>query len=90
MEKPIIENREQLHSIRSQVRTRLLEENILVLMGEIEDYYPDMESGNKIEAALEFSAESYEIGDLQEYFVDLPREGDTDMKVFLEKVFQGS
>jgi predicted ATP-dependent endonuclease of OLD family len=84
---PIIDNPEQLNSIRSEVRTKLLKENILVLMGEVEDYYPDVEAGNKIEAALEFSATDYDISELQDHFVKLPDRDVSDVEAFLGKVF---
>lgn len=84
---PVIDNPEQLNSIRAEVRTRLLEENILVLMGDVEDYYPEVESGNKIEAALEFSATDYDPEELREHFVELPDRDETDVEAFLGEVF---
>jgi predicted ATP-dependent endonuclease of OLD family len=83
----VVENHDQISSIRSEIREKLLEKNILVLMGAIEDYYPEVEAGNKIEAALEFSAEDYDVSELREHFVELPDRGETDVEVFLKKVF---
>ncbi|WP_353634434.1 TOPRIM nucleotidyl transferase/hydrolase domain-containing protein [Halobacterium sp. NMX12-1] len=84
---PIIDKNEQIDSIRGEVRTRLLEENILVLMGDVEDYYPEVDSGNKIEAALEFSATRYSAEELREHFIELPEREETDVEAFLDRVF---
>ena len=84
---PIKDKNEQIESIRGEVRTRLLEENILVLMGDVEDYYPEVELGNKIEAALEFSATEYSEEELREHFTELPDREETDVEAFLDKVF---
>jgi len=58
----------RINSDRLELRARLLEENILLLNGEIEDYYPDVEVSNKTEAALEFSADNYDVSELQGSF----------------------
>lgn len=84
---PIIEGEDEIASLRSEVRRELLEENILVLVGDVEDYYPEVEVGHKIEAALEFSAAEYDQEDLRERFVDLPGTDTTDMEAFLSRVF---
>jgi len=84
---PVIDNPEQLNSIRGEVRTKLLEENILVLMGDVEDYYPEVDPRNKIEAALEFSATDYDVRELRNHFVELPDRDKTDVEAFLGKVF---
>jgi hypothetical protein len=85
---PIVDDYEQLNSIREEVRVKLLEENILVLMGDIEDYYPEVEPRNKIEAALEFSATEYSPDELRTHFVNIPDKGKTDVEVFLESIFE--
>ena len=85
---PIVDDYEQLDSIREEVRVKLLEENILVLMGDIEDYYPEVEPRNKIEAALEFSATEYSPDELRTHFVNIPDKGKTDVEVFLESIFE--
>jgi predicted ATP-dependent endonuclease of OLD family len=85
---PIVDDYEQLNSIWEEVRVKLLEENILVLMGDIEDYYPEVEPRNKIEAALEFSATEYSPDELRTHFVNIPDKGKTDVEVFLESIFE--
>lgn len=60
----------------------------MVLCGEIEDYYPDVDVGKKVGAAIEFSAEDYECGKLRECFVELPNCDQTDVEAFFNKVFQ--
>lgn len=87
---PIMDEREELASIRAEVRKRLLEENILVLMGDIEDYYPDVEAGNKIEAALEFSSRDYDSEELRGHFDGLSGRDNTDVEIFLNGVFDNS
>jgi predicted ATP-dependent endonuclease of OLD family len=85
---PVIDGHEELDSVRAEVRSKLLRENILVLMGDVEDYYPEVEPRNKIEAALEFSATEYSPEELRSHFVDLPEMDKTDVEVFLERVFE--
>lgn len=84
----ITSDHERINSERLDLRVRLLEENILVLNGEIEDYYPDVEVSNKIEAALEFSVEAYSAEELRDHFTELPDREKTDVEEFLEEVFE--
>ncbi|WP_255197764.1 AAA family ATPase [Halorarius litoreus] len=84
----ITSDHERINSARLELRDRLLGVGILVLQGEIEDYYPDVDVGHKIEAALEFSADDYDNDELRGYFVELPSRGRTDVEVFFTKVFQ--
>jgi predicted ATP-dependent endonuclease of OLD family len=85
--KAITSDHERINSERLNLRARLLENDLLILNGEIEDYYPDVEVSNKTEAALEFSPEEYDAGELREYLVEVPHDGRTDVEVFLERVF---
>jgi|AntRauMinimDraft_3_1070383.scaffolds.fasta_scaffold00466_4 predicted ATP-dependent endonuclease of OLD family len=85
--KAITSNHERINSDRLELRARLLEENILLLNGEIEDYYPDVEVSNKTEAALEFSADNYDVSELRDHFVELPERDETDVDAFLGEVF---
>lgn len=84
----ITSDHERINSERLDLRARILEDDILVLNGEIEDYYPDVDVSNKIEAALEFSAEEYSIEELRGHFTELPEKEETDVEAFLEEVFE--
>lgn len=84
----ITSDHERINSERLDLRVRLLEDDILVLNGEIEDYYPDVEVSNKIEAALEFSVEAYSAEKLRDHFTELPDREKTDVEAFLEEVFK--
>lgn len=83
----ITSDHERINSERLSLRVRILEDNILVLNGEVEDYYPDVEVSNKIEAALKFSVKEYTMEELQENFTSLPDRDETDLEVFLQEVF---
>jgi len=85
----ITSDHERINSERLNLRARILEDDILVLNGEIEDYYPDVDVSNKIEAALEFSAEEYSTEELRDHFTELPDKEKTDVEAFLERVFEG-
>lgn len=83
----ITSDHKRINSERLGLRTRILEDDILVLNGEIEDYYPDVEVSNKTEAALEFSVEDYSTEELRDYFAELPDREETDVEAFLDGVF---
>ncbi len=77
----------QLESERLDLVEALLEENILLLSGDIEDYYPFDDSYSKREGALAFTPENdYERDDPSSYFQDLS-DGQTDLETFLQRVF---
>jgi ABC-type multidrug transport system ATPase subunit len=84
----ITSDHKRINSERLNLRVRILEDGILVLNGEIEDYYPDVDVSNKIEAALEFSAEEYSTEELRDHFTELPEQEKTDIEAFLERVFE--
>jgi hypothetical protein len=84
----ITSDHDWINSARLDLRDSLLDEDILVLQGEIEDYYPEVDVSHKIEAALEFSVDNYEAGELRSHLVDIPGRDRTDLEVFLNKVFQ--
>lgn len=83
----ITSDHERINSERLDLRARILEDDILVLNGEIEDYYPDVEVSNKTEAALEFSVEDYSTEELRDNFTKLPDREETDVEAFLDRVF---
>lgn len=83
----ITSDHERINSERLDLRARILEDDILVLNGEIEDYYPDVEVSNKTEAALEFSVEDYSTEELREHFTELQEREETDVEAFLDRVF---
>jgi len=66
----------------------LLEENVLLLSGEIEDYYPKDQNMGKREAALTFDPEmDYEDVEPRSLFQSLPDRERPDVEVFLQQVF---
>ena len=71
---------------RVQAVEHLLEHNILLLSGELEDYYPHTDE-NKREAALRFNADEHEIAELRDRFQHLPTHERDDIDAFLEMVF---
>lgn len=78
----------KLESERVSLVEALLEENILLLSGDIEDYYPRDSSKGKREAALAFSPESdYAEGERCSRFQELSS-NKTDIEVFLERIFE--
>lgn len=84
----ITSDHDRINAARLELRDNLLDKDILVLQGEIEDYYPDLGVGHKIEAALEFSADDYDEDELRSYFVELPSRDRTDVEDLLDKVYQ--
>ena len=74
---------------RVDVVEALLDENVLLLSGDIEDYYPREETMGKREAALNFDPETdYEDTEPNSLFQSLPSYEQTDMEVFLRRVFE--
>jgi hypothetical protein len=66
----------------------LLEENVLLLSGEIEDYYPKGQNMGKREAALAFDPKTdYEDVEPRSFFQSLPNREQPDVEVFLQRVF---
>lgn len=65
---------------------RLLEENVLLLSGDLEDYYPHG-NGNKREEALAFDPTDESLDELRERFQPLDGHDETDVEVFLQQVF---
>lgn len=72
---------------RIEVVEELLDENILLLSGDLEDYYP-VEEGGKREAALQFDPTDYEREDLCEEFQPLETYDRTDVEEFLYRIFE--
>jgi len=77
-----------VETLRARLAELLLDENVLILNGTIEDYYP-YQGGNKVEAALEFDPTGMSKDDLCSYFTPLPTGDTTDMEVFLYQLFGG-
>lgn len=83
----ITSDHDRINADRLELRERILQNDILVLRGQIEDYYPDNGSSNKIEAALEFSQTDPSSEDLRENFVETSDGETTDIELFYETVF---
>ncbi|QCC51427.1 AAA family ATPase [Halapricum salinum] len=67
----------------------LLKENVLLLSGEIEDYYPRDQDMGKREAALAFDPKTdYENVEPRSFFQSLPNHERPDVDVFLQRVFE--
>lgn len=64
----------------------LLDSNILLLSGDIEDYYP-FEGGNKREAAIAFDPMDHSTEELLKNFCQLTS-GDNDLEFFFDRVFE--
>lgn len=84
--KAITSDHEDIKSRRIELCQKLLQENILLLQGEIEDYY-DGSKNKKRKSAIEFSSENTDVESLNERFTKLPESGEYDMKKFLESIF---
>lgn len=66
----------------------LLDENILLLSGEVEDYYPRDQNMGKREAALAFDPKAdYEDEEPRLFFQSLPNHEQPDVEVFLQRIF---
>lgn len=65
----------------------LLNENVLLLSGELEDYYPCEDGDRKREAALKFDPSGHDPEELCEEFQPLANHEHTDIEVFLSNVF---
>lgn len=72
--------------LRLKLVEMLLNRGILLLSGDIEDYYPDA-AGNKVESALQFDPPNYSVEEMRSLFTVLPSSGREDMILFLETVF---
>lgn len=84
LKKALRSDNEDIVKFRLQLVNMLLENNVLLLNGEIEDYYPDG-SSKKIESAVEFNPDLYDKKELCACFTPI---GDcTDMEIFFTRVF---
>jgi predicted ATP-dependent endonuclease of OLD family len=77
---------DKIEQERIEVVEDLLEQNILLLSGDIEDYYP-YDGGNKREAALEFEPDEYELPQLREPLPKIDHPKNTDLEAFFDIVF---
>jgi len=75
-----------VRTLRTRLVELLLDENVLILNGTIEDYYP-YRGGNKVEAALEWDLTGMSKGDLCSCFTPLSSGETTDMEAFLNRLF---
>lgn len=75
-----------LQKERSQLVKALIEDqNLLVLEGTIEDYYPN--SGHSTEKAMEFTPKDYSEDELRERFSTFSESGTTDLELFFKRIF---
>jgi predicted ATP-dependent endonuclease of OLD family len=77
---------ESVREERIIVMEELLEENILLLSGELEEYYP-YDGGGKREQALKFDPSEYDVETLRGRFTSLESINNTDVEEFLSRVF---
>ncbi|SHG71143.1 Predicted ATP-dependent endonuclease of the OLD family, contains P-loop ATPase and TOPRIM domains [Fodinibius roseus] len=75
-----------INKMRCNLVKELLENDILLLSGDIEDYYPDSDISSKIDAALNFSPGEYNKEELKSLFVEF-EEGITDVESFFKQIF---
>ena len=80
---------ETVEEQRIKVVERLLEKNILLLSGEIEDYYPNDGSGKR-ESAIGFDPDERSKEELRENFQPLNSIEKSDMEQFFNQVFSNS
>lgn len=76
---------EEIEESRLNLVESLLSEDILMLTPDLEQYYPNGESG-KVKRAVQFEPENYSLQEIRNYFHEL-RDGSTDMEKFLNMVF---
>jgi predicted ATP-dependent endonuclease of OLD family len=72
---------------RIRVVEELLDENILLLSGDIEDYYP-YDGGGKRESAIQFDPSCHSKEELNQRFQSLNTYEKPDLEVFFSNVFQ--
>jgi putative ATP-dependent endonuclease of OLD family len=65
----------------------LLEENVLLLRGTVEDYYPGGSRSNKVKSALEFDPADHSRDELCSCFAPIYGGATTDMEEFLSRLF---
>jgi putative ATP-dependent endonuclease of OLD family len=68
------------------VKTLIEDNNVLILEGTVEDYYPD--SGHNTRKAMEFTPEDYSQEELRENFTIFSEEDTTDLELFLSRIFE--
>jgi predicted ATP-dependent endonuclease of OLD family len=73
---------------RVALQAALLDDNVLLMVPQLESYYP-YPGGRKTTAALEFDATEIEPAALRELMTELPDRGAGDLEVFLQRVFNG-
>jgi putative ATP-dependent endonuclease of OLD family len=78
---------QEIQKWRRHLVELVLEENVLLLTGTIEDYYPGASRKNKVERALEFDAEAVSIGELRSCFRPVFDGRTSDVEAFLHRVF---
>jgi predicted ATP-dependent endonuclease of OLD family len=71
---------------RKEVVDKLLDKNLLLLNGELEDYYPS-EGKGKREDALQFDPEDHEPDELRSRFSEVESRDSTDVEEFFKLIF---
>lgn len=82
----LLSNDADVAALRLRLAERLLGEDILLLNGDMEDYYPNGTS-DKIDSALEFEPAKYSRDQLCSFFTPLSDGNTTDVEAFLGRVF---
>jgi predicted ATP-dependent endonuclease of OLD family len=79
-------DRDSICDLRRELKSLLLGEGVLLLSGDIEDYYPSGSSTAKVKSALAFDPEEHEPEEIRACFVAL---GDTtDVEAFFHRLFE--
>jgi predicted ATP-dependent endonuclease of OLD family len=76
---------DDIQKLRLPLVELLLGEDVLLLCGDIEDYYPNGSSTAKVKSALEFNPNDHERDELCSCFASV--EDSTDVEIFLARVF---
>lgn len=76
---------EDIVPLRTELVKQLLDENVLLLSGDIEDYCPSGSVSAKVKSAIEFTPDDYDKEELSEHFT--PINSSTDMEMFLARIF---
>lgn len=85
--KALSSDHEDIAPLRLLVEELLLDHNILLLNGSIEDYYPNS-YGDKISSALEFDPGKYSIEEITCLFTEMKESKKKDLIIFFERIFK--
>lgn len=84
-QKMIMDNPEVKQQRRKLIRTLIEKDDIVVLEGQLEDYYP--ESGHSTKKAMDFEPTEYDEEELKANFASFPEKETTDIELLLKNVF---